>query len=149
MRPRFTLRTLLILTALAAAACYWFVARPTIVANRFVAAVNRGDYPAAQALAIQPASWDQPPDWRLLNTKPLQYSAQVQPRTWVDLCCARRRIQFQISPHPEEDDATILIQDSKSHRFRVNGFTTIIVANGRGVETNSPFLSGSLTTKIE
>lgn len=43
MRPRFTTRTLLVLTALAAAGCYGWIARPTIVAQRFVAAVNRGE----------------------------------------------------------------------------------------------------------
>jgi hypothetical protein len=48
-RPRISLRGLLILTALLAAFCYWRD-RPRQVANRFVAAIEAGDYRAAEAI---------------------------------------------------------------------------------------------------
>ena len=50
MRPRFSLRVLLAVTALAAAFCYWWVAWPTVVATRFVEAENSGDYVAADRM---------------------------------------------------------------------------------------------------
>jgi hypothetical protein len=45
---RFSIRTLLTLTALVAAGCYWWIARPTIVAERFVAAINSGNLDVLQ-----------------------------------------------------------------------------------------------------
>jgi hypothetical protein len=51
MRPRFSLRWLLIFTAAVAVACYWWIARPTITANRFAAAVEQGEFAAAESMA--------------------------------------------------------------------------------------------------
>jgi hypothetical protein len=53
MRPRFSLRWLLLLTALVAAVCYWWIARPTNVANRFAAAIDSADYAAAQGMVAE------------------------------------------------------------------------------------------------
>jgi hypothetical protein len=50
IRPRFSLRTLLILTALAAVGCYWWIAPPTYVAERFAKAVNDKDYATAKSM---------------------------------------------------------------------------------------------------
>jgi hypothetical protein len=49
MRPRFSLRGLLLLTACLAALLYWF-SRPLQVANHFVAAIEAGDHKAAEAM---------------------------------------------------------------------------------------------------
>src|SRR4029079_12319263 len=43
MRLRFSLRTLIIVTALAAMVCFGWVAWPSYVATRFTTAFNRGD----------------------------------------------------------------------------------------------------------
>jgi hypothetical protein len=50
-RWRFSLRFLLLATALIPLAGYWF-ALPTLYAQRFTAAITRGDYAAAEALCL-------------------------------------------------------------------------------------------------
>ena len=50
MRPRFSLRTLLIITTLIALCCYYWVIRPTQTAKQFVRAVNSEDYATADKL---------------------------------------------------------------------------------------------------
>jgi hypothetical protein len=49
MKPRFTIRVLLILTACLAAFCYWRD-RPRQIANQFVAAIESGDYKLAESM---------------------------------------------------------------------------------------------------
>jgi hypothetical protein len=51
MRPRISLRGLLILTALLAAFCYWRN-RPRQIASQFVAAIEAGDYAFADTLVV-------------------------------------------------------------------------------------------------
>ncbi|HEX3601894.1 MAG TPA: hypothetical protein VHU84_17205 [Lacipirellulaceae bacterium] len=51
MRPRFSLRTLLVLTTLLALFCYFWVIMPTQTAQQFVHAVNAEDYAIADRLA--------------------------------------------------------------------------------------------------
>src|SRR3954470_18705017 len=50
MRPRFSLRTLLIFTTALAFFCYYWVIRPTQNAKQFVRAVNAEDYTTADQL---------------------------------------------------------------------------------------------------
>jgi hypothetical protein len=107
MHSRFSLRTLLLLTALAAAACYWWVARPTIVANRFVAAINHGaTYDAADALfpKDEVTVSARHLDWLFnlskmgINAEPgeLEMNAYVFPRTWNDLIDGQRRVHVDV-----------------------------------------------------
>ena len=49
MKPRFSLRVVLVVTAVVAVACWWRV-RPTRVADQFVRAVAAGDYQRADKL---------------------------------------------------------------------------------------------------
>jgi hypothetical protein len=51
--PRFSIRTILVATAISAAGCWWVV-RPTAVARRFVAAIAAQDFAAADSLGIDP-----------------------------------------------------------------------------------------------
>ncbi len=50
MRPRFSLRTLLILTTALALFCYYWVIMPTRTAKQFVHAINSEDYATADKL---------------------------------------------------------------------------------------------------
>jgi len=50
--PRFSLRALLLLTALLAAFCYWRD-RPRQIANQFVAAIEAGDLGGARAMFLK------------------------------------------------------------------------------------------------
>jgi hypothetical protein len=116
MRPRFSLRTLLVLTALAAAACWWWVARPTIVAERFAAAVNRGTYAAAGELFCEPTSLElgqyASPESRFL------LSAKLHPRTTQDLLRGRWRLVLradakEVAEVPDFDRSCELIAHRK------------------------------------
>ncbi len=52
MKPRISLRGLLVLTTCLAAVCWWRD-RPRQIANRFVAAIEAGDYEAADAMFVR------------------------------------------------------------------------------------------------
>ncbi len=47
MRFRFSIRTLLLITTMFAAACYYCIVLPSAMARRFVSAINTERYPAA------------------------------------------------------------------------------------------------------
>jgi hypothetical protein len=51
MRPRFSLRTLLVFTTALAVFCYYWVIRPTQTAKQFVRAANSEDYRTADKLS--------------------------------------------------------------------------------------------------
>jgi hypothetical protein len=94
MRPRFSIRTLLILTALAAASCYWWIARPTIVAERFVAALALDDQTTLESLWIDAEI----EDFRLaylygpIGKNSLELT--LAPRTWQDIWRGQRSIEL-------------------------------------------------------
>jgi hypothetical protein len=114
MRPRFrySLRLLLILTALAAAGCYWWIARPTMLANRFVRAVQSEQFALANQqfanpddamLARQRAGHKYPTEYPTesayavpFQDEPydVEWHAKVHPRTWGDMFAGRRRISL-------------------------------------------------------
>jgi hypothetical protein len=95
MRFRFSLRTLLILTALAAAACYGWIARPAILARQFVAAIEQGDFAAADRMISIEADrflveWAEK-RWAFRTT------ADVSPLSFALLCSGRRQIRLNVS----------------------------------------------------
>jgi hypothetical protein len=100
MRPRFSLRTLLILTALAATACWW-VTPPTVVANRFLRAMQARDFAAADQFFSDPSNAVQSRirevvgNWPLMSTESMLVKA-----TWADWLTGRRTIHFGIR-YPE------------------------------------------------
>jgi hypothetical protein len=100
IRFRFRLRTLLALTALVAAACWW-VTRPTVVANRFLRAMEARDYGAADQLfsdpsdAVQSRIREAVGNWPLMSTECVLAKA-----TWADWLAGRRTIHFDIR-YPE------------------------------------------------
>jgi hypothetical protein len=95
VKPRFSLRLVFFAFTLSAAVLYWCIARPTILANRFVAAVNNHDFASAKALL---------PDFWLFNprsgaTPPDMVYAEVFPREWTDLQMFQRRIILRVGRH--------------------------------------------------
>jgi hypothetical protein len=108
MRFRFSIRVLLLVIALAAAACYWWVARPTIVARRFERAVNGSDFRTAQLLWI--------PDEELpmnfaeyLNPHfPVKsWEIEVEPRSWTDLWNCVRRIKLTLRESTRDESHAV------------------------------------------
>ena len=85
---RFSLRWLLLASALIPAGLYW-LALPTLQAQRYAAAVNRGDYVAADKLCVDP-SRSFPGDWT--QHKTFEPKASLKPATWQDLRTGRRQL---------------------------------------------------------
>jgi hypothetical protein len=101
MHPRFSLRTLLILTTLASLACAWLTI-PSIRAKRLAAAIRRGDQEPIVKLVLTDSSFR----WR---TQPNIGVSQpdVLPLSWQDLALGRRRVSMvlEIQSKSNEDDA--------------------------------------------
>jgi hypothetical protein len=95
MRFRFSIRSLLLLFALVAAFCYWWIARPSLFVHRFDAAVERGDFAAADAM-IHPESERFLADWAEKRWA-FRAHANVEPVTFSDLCRGRRPFQLTVS----------------------------------------------------
>lgn len=93
LRWRFSLRFLLIVTAVVPLAAYWF-ALPTLNARRYVAAINAGEYAAADKLCID-AERVFPGDWT--RHKTFQPKAGLSELTWRDIRDGRRNIYVGIA----------------------------------------------------
>lgn len=101
MRPRFSLRVILVVVAVVAGALYVGCVRPTMIAQRFVAAVMRRDYAAASRLAgdkrwqavVHPNNGIRP-DW---------VYAELVPREWADWWRCERHIILRVSQHSDHD----------------------------------------------
>ncbi len=91
-----------VLVTLSAVALYWFVARPSLLANRFVAAVNAHDFETAMSLFDGKATWS-------LNRGPQRnvvidhVYTELIPREWSDMWNGERRIIFRVAYHEDDD----------------------------------------------
>lgn len=123
VKLRFSLRLVFLAFALSAAALYWFIARPTILANRFAAAINRRDFESAKKLL---------PDFRLFNRRPNSppvdtVYAEVFPREWTDLHMFQRRIIVRVGHHRDNHGQHVEWTED-----------TDIVARPKGLEIETP-----------
>jgi hypothetical protein len=105
VRPRFSLRLILLAFALLAVALYVFVVRPTTLANRFVAAVSQQEYEAAGRLMCNE---EEAKEWVEMvrpeySSKPDRVYAEVMPREWQDVWRGQRRILFRLALHSALD----------------------------------------------
>lgn len=92
LRPRFSLRWMLILFALFGVLFYLLFVRPTVLANEFVAAINGHDYERANSL------FDFVPTIRGFSSfrgETCWYMGEVRPREWSDLWHCRRIIRVE------------------------------------------------------
>ena len=85
---RFSLRWLLLAAALIPAGIYWF-ALPTLYAQRYAAAINRGDWVAADAMCLDPQRRF-PGDWP--RRKTFEPQAALKPANWQDWRTGRRQL---------------------------------------------------------
>jgi hypothetical protein len=90
-----------IVVALSAVAVYWFISRPTILANRFVAAVERQDYKTAKSL-LRNEYWFFDPAAEFTDSIDRIY-AEVLPREWSDFRACQRRLILRVSRHEDTD----------------------------------------------
>jgi hypothetical protein len=102
MRLRFSVRLMFVLVTLLAISLYWFVARPSLLANRFVAAVNAHDFETAASLFDGKTTW-------ALNRGPQRnvvidrVYTELLPREWSDMWNGERRIIFRVAYHQDDD----------------------------------------------
>ena len=90
---RFSLRFLLLASALMPLAAYWF-ALPTVYAQRFSAAVAGGDYAAAEKLCVD-SKKPFPGNWKKHKTfEPLPF---LKDATWRDLWSGERQLFVAIA----------------------------------------------------
>jgi hypothetical protein len=53
MRPRFSLRFVLLLAACVSLVCYWLFVHPTVIADRFARAIESKDYNLAESMCVE------------------------------------------------------------------------------------------------
>lgn len=100
LRFRYSIRTLLVLTALVAVACYW-LARPHFLARQFAAAIEAGDYAAAAAMCVNEKEMGL---LKLLSTRPVErdndtglyVSATRFDTSWSDIWRRERIIEVYL-----------------------------------------------------
>jgi hypothetical protein len=101
MRRRFSIRMLFVGIAIVAAILYALVARPTMHAQSFVAAIAQQDYGRAGTMLLRHSDWVRVV--RPLNSeKADRIYAELQPREWADVWNCRRRIRVTVSRHSEK-----------------------------------------------
>lgn len=96
MRPRFSLRLLMIAVTLLAIACYWFFVRPTAIAQRFVSAVGEKNYQQAESLCFDVDSKFLSETLDKIGNAEVQ--VEIQPRDWQDIWKLQRRMILKVVP---------------------------------------------------
>lgn len=95
MKPRFSLKLLLMAVTATAAACYW-VCRPGQIADRLIAAVEAGDDAAADAMFTEArhARFSRWSRWRRHEKLDGRLDLELEklPRTWADVVAGRCRV---------------------------------------------------------
>jgi hypothetical protein len=95
MRPRFSIRTLLVLTALIALLCAW-LALPTLSAQQFIRLCETHNFAAAdQMLCPQHrflARWNDAVSNRIDSQDDFQIVLENQDASWIDILRGRRPI---------------------------------------------------------
>jgi hypothetical protein len=128
MRPRFSIRLLLLLIAVVAATCYVLLVRPTEIAKRFVAAVNERDHLAAKSLLPKRDFWSgrdfiaisNPPS-KSEPTRIVSVYAEILPRDWSDIWSFQRRVIFRAGFHDDRDGRHIEWTEDTQLVARFNG----------------------------
>lgn len=100
MRLRFSLRLLFVVVALSAFALYGLFVRPTVLAERFVDAVQQRDFATADSLLAGNDFWafKRPP-----NGEINRIYAEVMPRQWSDIWRFQRRIILRVVRREDKD----------------------------------------------
>ncbi len=132
MRPRFSIRLLLLVITVLAATCYVLLVRPTVIAKRFVAAVNERDQLAAQSLLPRRDFWigreflaiSNPPGKDETARLVFVY-AEVLPREWNDICSFERRIIFRAGFHDDRGGRHIEWTEDTQLVARCNGLEMV------------------------
>ena len=93
VRLQFSIRWMFVFMALVAGAVYWF-SQPSIVARRYVSALNSGEYAAANRLCADAKS-EFPGDWNQRH-ETFATRASVAPLSWASLRSGTREISVAV-----------------------------------------------------
>jgi len=101
MRLRFSLRLVFVALTLVAVALYTLFVRPTLLAERFVTAIEQRDYATAKLLLQSKNFWK-------VAERPKQGNvdfiyAELHPREWGDVWACKRRVIFRVAFHEDTD----------------------------------------------
>jgi hypothetical protein len=102
MRPRFSLRWLLIAVAVLAIGLYVLFIRPTVVAQRFVAAIGRGDYSDLGTMRGSKLLQRFASESDRVTSADVEIFARLEPQTRDDVFKFQRRLWVFIF-FPKED----------------------------------------------
>jgi hypothetical protein len=122
MRMRFSLRVLFIVVTLLAVALYFFVVRPTTLAQKYVEAVARHDYDTAKKMMIGDFPWSRIVEQSNLPD-PDHIYAEIMPREWQDAWRGRRRVILRVARHNDYRGGHVEWTED-----------TDLVSNARGVQ---------------
>jgi hypothetical protein len=92
MRPRFSLRWLLIAFTVLSLGFYLLFVRPTVLANEFIAAINGHDYERANSLFEYVRTIR---GFTSFGGERSWYIGEVRPREWSDVWQCRRIIRVE------------------------------------------------------
>jgi hypothetical protein len=116
MRPRFSLRWLLIAFTVLSLGFYLFFIRPTVIANQFVSRIDDGEVDQFLSLygrlvrdRIERFEQAYSPD-----ISP-RFTAVCYPQTWTDFIALRRTISVSVWIHPYYGTKEELIGDFQLH----------------------------------
>jgi hypothetical protein len=103
MRLRYSIRWLLVFVTLAAIAITVAV-RPTTLAHKFAARVNRGSFSEVDALGLRTHIWlYKNQQGAAYPYEELRIEAVVKPLSWRDIRSFRRRVSIGVWPPPNAD----------------------------------------------
>ena len=119
LRPRFSLKWLLIAFTILGVAFYVAFVRPTVIANRFIALVDRDENQKAQALFSDSTTL-------VFKTTPVIVRAELLPRTWEDVYKMQRRLDVDVIPTQPQ------VINSKSYHIGMHYQATSSVFGLRG-----------------
>jgi hypothetical protein len=122
MRLRFSTRSLLLAVIFLALACYFAFVRPTVLAQKFLDAVNAKDFRQADSLC-----GDSNENYFIhCMQKSESYDvvdAKLFPRRWSDLCKLQQRLSVTLVPTKPQEGLTFVV-----------GIRADIVATSSGIK---------------
>jgi hypothetical protein len=127
IRLRFSIRWLLVLIAASATLCYVLFVRPTVVAHRFVKAIERRDYSTALGALLKswPYSGIRPP---LNDIESISYAyAEVLPRDWSDIWALQHRLILRIRRQDDRDGRHIEFTEDWDVIAHINGLEIVVM----------------------
>ncbi|MEX2310142.1 MAG: hypothetical protein WD738_21395 [Pirellulales bacterium] len=105
MRLRFSIRALFIVFTIVSIAFYVTIVRPNVLAERFIAATERGDFETVHELLRED-------DWRIWSSAGVlsdklgpidRVYVEILPREWSDWWACHRRLIFRTARHTDDN----------------------------------------------